>query len=321
MRDLDPVVVHHIVNTLGWRDLHPLQHAAVRPLLAGQDALLLAPTAGGKTEAAVFPLLSGMARERWTGTSVLYLCPLKALLNNLLPRLERYAGWLGRGVALWHGDVTAARRRAVLYERLLLGGRSWRVTYIDWRRRRCFVEAADGGGRARWRSAGAGWAGLGFELSRAVRDVLLGIDPPVKLTRRAVDRLAKERTEKLRLVHPGGNAIVRETDRDLRWWTWAGFRANATLTATLSEVIDPMGRFDDNSVRLRADLTRTDWRDLVADAGQRLCLPEVDEKALAGLKFNAALPKRLAMATLAARLADLDGAAAVLAEPTRWVHG
>ncbi|GAB3942635.1 hypothetical protein GCM10027614_30020 [Micromonospora vulcania] len=51
--------------------------------------------------------------------------------------------------------------------RLLLGGRSWRVTYIDWRRRRCFVEPADGGGRARWQ--GAGWAYRGYQLSQAVR--------------------------------------------------------------------------------------------------------------------------------------------------------
>ncbi|HEX5539969.1 MAG TPA: hypothetical protein VFX60_00115 [Micromonospora sp.] len=41
--------------------------------------------------------------------------------------------------------------------------------------------------------------------------------------------------------------------------------------------------------------------------------------ALAGLKFSAALPKRLATATLAARLADLDGAATVLNEPNRFV--
>ncbi|WP_433243464.1 hypothetical protein ACQPYK_39880 [Streptosporangium sp. CA-135522] len=44
----------------------------------------------------------------------------------------------------------------------------------------------------------------------------------------------------------------------------------------------------------------------------------MDEKALHGLKFSVALPERLAVATVAARLADLDGAAAVLGEPVRW---
>ncbi len=57
-----------------------------------------------------FPLLTRMAAEGWTGLSVIYLCPLKALLNNLLPRLEVYGAWLGRRVALWHGDTPASAR-------------------------------------------------------------------------------------------------------------------------------------------------------------------------------------------------------------------
>jgi ATP-dependent Lhr-like helicase len=114
---LHPVVQHHIVNTLGWPALRPLQREAVGPLLAGHDAVLLAPTAGGKTEAAMFPLLTQMEVEQWPGLSVLYVCPLKALLNNLLPRVRRYAGWLGRGADLRHGDVGAGARRRQMFER------------------------------------------------------------------------------------------------------------------------------------------------------------------------------------------------------------
>ncbi len=117
LQRLDTVLLHHIVNTLGWKSLRPLQQEAIDPLLSGSDAVLLAPTAAGKTEAAAFPLLSRMAAENWTGTSVLYVCPLKALLNNLLPRLETYTSWLGRTTALWHGDVTQPRRKAILRQR------------------------------------------------------------------------------------------------------------------------------------------------------------------------------------------------------------
>lgn len=112
--DLHPVLLHHVVNTLGWSDLRPMQRDAIGPVSSGTDTLLLAPTAGGKTEAAMFPLLSTMATERWTGTTILYLCPLKALLNNLLPRLETYSAWLGRRVALWHGDVSRPRRQRII---------------------------------------------------------------------------------------------------------------------------------------------------------------------------------------------------------------
>lgn len=114
--ELHPVVQHHVVNTLGWPALRPLQREAIAPVMAGEDALLLAPTAGGKTEAAALPLLSRMAAEDWRGLSVLYVCPLRALLNNLEPRLAGYASWLGRRVGLWHGDTPPGRRRQMLLD-------------------------------------------------------------------------------------------------------------------------------------------------------------------------------------------------------------
>jgi ATP-dependent Lhr-like helicase len=114
---LDPVVQHHIVNSLGWPALRRLQEAAIEPVLRGDDALLLAPTAGGKTEAAAFPLLSRMAQEDWRGLTVLYVCPLRALLNNLEPRLAGYASWLGRRVGLWHGDTPDSVRRRLTVDR------------------------------------------------------------------------------------------------------------------------------------------------------------------------------------------------------------
>ena len=113
---LHPSLRHHIVNTLGWPSLRPLQEQAIGPLAAGEHALLLAPTAGGKTEAATFPTLSRMAAEGWTGLSVLYLAPLRALLNNLEPRLVAYGGYVGRRVGKWHGDVGPSARRRMLAE-------------------------------------------------------------------------------------------------------------------------------------------------------------------------------------------------------------
>lgn len=107
---LHPALQHHIVNSLGWRGLRPLQEAAIEAVLRGEHAILLAPTAGGKTEAAVFPVFSRMLEENWQRLSVLYICPIKALLNNLEPRLAYYASLLGRRVELWHGDVSPSRK-------------------------------------------------------------------------------------------------------------------------------------------------------------------------------------------------------------------
>lgn len=111
---LHPALQHHIVNSLGWKELRPLQELSIGPVVGGHHALLIAPTAGGKTESALFPLLSRMLAEEWNGMSVLYICPLKALLNNLHERLEYYLGLVGRSCAVWHGDISQSRRQQML---------------------------------------------------------------------------------------------------------------------------------------------------------------------------------------------------------------
>ena len=88
---------------------------------------------------------------------------------------------------------------------LLLGGRSWKVTWTDWTRRRCYVEPAEGGGKARWLTPGV--SGASFAMARAAREVLLGADPPVALTQRAKRVLAEVRDEHVSAVHPGGTVI------------------------------------------------------------------------------------------------------------------
>ena len=108
--ELHPALTHHVVNTLGWSSLRPLQQATIQPLTLGEHAILLAPTAGGKTEAAIFPLLSRMLTQDWRGLSVLYVCPLKALLNNLYPRLQQYTEMVGRTAGIWHGDVPRSHK-------------------------------------------------------------------------------------------------------------------------------------------------------------------------------------------------------------------
>jgi ATP-dependent helicase Lhr and Lhr-like helicase len=113
---LHPALQHHIVNSLEWRTLRPLQEQAIDPILNGKNVLLIAPTAGGKTEAAIFPILSSLLSTQVAPPSVLYICPLSALLNNLEQRLSHYSRLLGRSCALWHGDVTQAEKSRILRE-------------------------------------------------------------------------------------------------------------------------------------------------------------------------------------------------------------
>lgn len=67
--------------------LRPIQLAAMQPILSGANALVTAPTAGGKTEAVLAPLCERLSRFRWSGLSVLVVTPTRALVNDLYFRL------------------------------------------------------------------------------------------------------------------------------------------------------------------------------------------------------------------------------------------
>jgi ATP-dependent Lhr-like helicase len=105
-----------IAHTLGWDELRPVQELAIDAVLKGENCIVLAPTAGGKTEAAFFPVLDTIYTEKLPPVSTLYISPLRALLNNQEPRLERLATLVGLSVFKWHGDVPNSRRRHFLNE-------------------------------------------------------------------------------------------------------------------------------------------------------------------------------------------------------------
>lgn len=111
---LSPALQYQIWSTLGFRELRPVQLLTIDAVLDGDNCVVLAPTAGGKTEAAFFPVLSAMDLGDWQPVSVVYLSPIRALLNNQEDRVARYAGLIGRRVFKWHGDVTTAARAPFL---------------------------------------------------------------------------------------------------------------------------------------------------------------------------------------------------------------
>lgn len=112
----DPLLQEKIVHRLGWSSLRPVQELAAEAILDGNNCVILAPTAGGKTEASMFPVLSGCLTNQELGMRVLYICPTRALINNQEQRLGEYASMLGLGAFKWHGDVTAATKKKFIRE-------------------------------------------------------------------------------------------------------------------------------------------------------------------------------------------------------------
>lgn len=113
---LAPRLQQAIVARLGWTSLRPVQEQAGEALLAGKNAVILAPTAGGKTEAAMFPALSMLMQAGAMGVGAIYVAPIKALLNNQADRLGLYTEMVGLDRFVWHGDTPAHARRRFLKE-------------------------------------------------------------------------------------------------------------------------------------------------------------------------------------------------------------
>jgi ATP-dependent Lhr-like helicase len=105
-----------------WRNLRPIQERAIGAILDGPEHILIAaPTASGKTEAVFLPLISVLLGEGAAGM-VLYVSPLKALIND---QFERLSGLLDRAeipVWRWHGDAPQAGKRRFLERAAAPGG-------------------------------------------------------------------------------------------------------------------------------------------------------------------------------------------------------
>ncbi len=89
------------------------QIKAIPSIMEGKNVLLIAPTATGKTEAALLPVLDALIkteRKGGTGIKVLYLTPLKALNRDMLERLQWWCKRLDLRLGVRHGDTSTRER-------------------------------------------------------------------------------------------------------------------------------------------------------------------------------------------------------------------
>ena len=109
-----PFIQDYIYRS-GWQSLRAVQNAAGEAIFGtDENVLLTASTASGKTEAAFFPILSLLDEEPSSSVGVLYIAPLKALINDQFGRLDELCAESGIPVTRWHGDVPQTQKRRLL---------------------------------------------------------------------------------------------------------------------------------------------------------------------------------------------------------------
>ena len=198
---------------------------------------------------------------------------------------------------------------------LSLGGRSWMVGHIDWRRRTVAVVPSESAGRSHWFGTGRALSGT---VCMTIERIVAGAEPTCRLSRRAEaaldqirDRLAFVDADSLSMVSDGRGRVVI--------WAFAGSAATGSIAAGLAARGFEVIGFDDLAIALR-----TGDREGVAKAISRIdpvsIHPKLPEDIGLSLKFGLCLPVEIVRSVLKARTADPASVAAICRRSPQLIY-
>lgn len=99
------------IKDRGITELTEIQFKGIPRVMEGRNVLLIAPTGSGKTEAAIWPIISRLVRESYNdGIALIYITPLRALNRDLEERIKFWASRCGLEVGVRHGDTIKSER-------------------------------------------------------------------------------------------------------------------------------------------------------------------------------------------------------------------
>ncbi len=110
-----PDFIREFIYSHSWERLRDVQLAAAKTIFdTDRNLLLTTSTASGKTEAAFFPILTELCENPSESIAVLYIAPLKSLINDQFGRIEQLLDESGIPVTHWHGDVAMSHKKKLL---------------------------------------------------------------------------------------------------------------------------------------------------------------------------------------------------------------
>jgi ATP-dependent Lhr-like helicase len=203
--------------------------------------------------------------------------------------------------------------------RIALGGRSWLVREIDWRRHRVYVEQCEDKGRGAWIGSGQG---LSHAIAGAVKHVLTSSTVSSLWCTRAQTAMEKIRTEFGYLKADGHTlAILAGTGR-VDWFNFAGGVANDIISSHLARTSGITCQANDLALSFSAcpDVTRLLEQLSALETQQVEQHASFDDRAVEALKFHECLPAELQQAVLKSRLVNREVLDAVLSARTTPIY-
>ena len=98
-----------------WHELREVQVAACEVIFGSDSNLLIAtPTASGKTEAAFLPVITELYNKPSRSVGILYIAPLKALINDQFVRIDELLDLADIPVTKWHGDASQSAKNKLM---------------------------------------------------------------------------------------------------------------------------------------------------------------------------------------------------------------
>jgi ATP-dependent helicase Lhr and Lhr-like helicase len=107
--------IQEYVYRAGWTELRGIQIQASSAIFdTPGHVLITSGTASGKTEAAFLPILTELQNHPSATIGVIYIGPLKALLNDQFSRLSDLLAETEIPVQSWHGDIDSSKKQGFL---------------------------------------------------------------------------------------------------------------------------------------------------------------------------------------------------------------
>lgn len=107
---LNPILQMFIIEKLKWGNFTEIQEKTIPLILKENNTLVISPTASGKTEAVLIPIFEDIISNKLESACVLYISPLKALINDMYDRIEQWCDYFNLRVMKWHGDVSQYKK-------------------------------------------------------------------------------------------------------------------------------------------------------------------------------------------------------------------